>query len=129
MGPHLDRYSATWQATKLLLQGCFCRCHTPYSLYLSLFVQHAIPAVLVSQVHPDRNPVLGADLPLRTLSNSAVILLHSRSPFALRVRIHWKLTASRWGRPSHAISATDSKTRSTFRARKRAGADPFFTDP
>ena len=47
-------------------------------------------------VHADRNRLRNSFASLRTLS-SGDILLHGRSPFAPRVRIHWERIASRRG--------------------------------
>src|SRR5215472_4042137 len=98
MRSHFDGDTAVLPASKLSPHPCFGRRHAAPLLHFPILIQHTILTVSVSQVHTDRyRHWLRPYGPPRTLG-SGVILLHSRSPFALRVRsIHWELIASRWG--------------------------------
>src|SRR5580658_10074441 len=94
MRPDLDRDPATPHRTELLEQSFLGRGQAALSHPIAF--QLAIAAGPVAQVHPDRDRLRNSSTSPRTLSSSD-ILLHGRSPFAPRVRIHWERIASHRG--------------------------------
>src|SRR5258708_8817418 len=97
MGAHFQGHRAPPHSRKLLPHGFAARRHAAFRHHLAVVPDHAVAAGLVSQVHADRDrPFAPGCRPFRTLGSGA-ILFHGRSPFALRVRIHWELIASRRG--------------------------------
>src|SRR5713226_6410472 len=110
MGPHFQGYPAAGYCAEHLRHGLLAAPHAAFQHYLARFVQHAVAAALIPQVQTDRD---WASLPARLLAGPVdfpahfvcpftralfrdVILLHGRLLFALRVRSHWELIASRW---------------------------------
>src|SRR6266478_3953747 len=96
MRSHLDGHPASPPRSERLRQSLLGGGHLPFFHHFSLTVQHAVATHPVAQVHADRH-CLGALFPLPHTLSSNVILFHGRSPFALRVRFHWELIASRRG--------------------------------
>src|SRR6266852_9109290 len=110
MGPHFQGYPAAGYCAEHLRHGLLAAPHAAFQHYLARFVQHAVAAALIPQVQTDRD---WASLLARLLAGPVdfpahfvcpftralfrgVILLHGRLLFALRVRSHWELIASRW---------------------------------
>src|SRR5207302_1847237 len=110
MRPHFHCNPAPRYGAEHLRYGFFGASDASFQHHFALFVQHAIAAALISQVQADRDR---ASLPARLLAGPVdfpahfvcpftralfrdVILLHGRLLFALRVRSHWELIASRW---------------------------------
>jgi len=94
---HFHGHPAAPQRAKFLGQRFFRRAHAAFLNNLALFSQHAITAGFVSQVHTDRDrPCFYERLPV---SDSVGRCYSSSWPvsFALRVRTHWELNASRRG--------------------------------
>ena len=110
MRPHFHCNPAPRYGAEHLRYGFFGASDASFQHHFALFVQHAIAAALISQVQADRDRAFLlarllpgiADFtayfvrpPARALFGD-VILLHGRLLFALRVRSHWELIASRW---------------------------------
>src|SRR5688572_27685442 len=95
MHSHFNGDPTRRQFFKLLCHRLTRRCDFLFPQHFARTVQHALTTRLVSRAHTDRDRSLRQLLAaLRTLLTSA-ILLHGPVSFALRVRIHWELTASR----------------------------------
>src|SRR5260221_6891415 len=122
MRSHLDGHPASPPRSERLCQSLLGGGHLPFFHHFSLTVQHAVATHPVAQVHADRH-CLGALFPLPHTLSSNVILFHGRSPFALRVRFHWELIASRRGPAfsyhlgnGSAILSRDHRKRSNIQA-------------
>src|SRR6266852_8367708 len=100
MRSYFHRYPASTHCAQSLRQLLLCRCYAAFFHHLTVTIQYAVAAGFIPQVHADCDPSFR---PFPTLLTS-VILLHGRSPFALRVRSIGSLSHPAGGRPSHPIS-------------------------
>src|SRR5262249_26780647 len=103
MGPHFDRHTTWLHGCEDLRHSLLGSRHAGLPRHLPVLVQHAIPARLVPQGYSNGHVFFPGRLRFHfpTLSTTA-LLLHGRSPFALRVRIG-SLTHPAGGRLSHSI--------------------------
>src|ERR1700680_4622178 len=81
MGSHFHSHQAPRHRAEHLHDGLLACAYSAFLYHLSVALQHAITAGLVSQVHTDRKAFFASfSAPLRTLLTS-VILLHGRFSF------------------------------------------------
>src|ERR1700682_842127 len=104
MGSHFHSHQAPRHRAEHLHDGLLACAYAAFPYHLSVALQHAITAGLVSQVHADRKAFFASfSAPPPTLLTN-VILLHGRFSFCTSSASIREHIASRRGRPSHSIS-------------------------
>src|SRR5579871_2294554 len=102
---------AAWHGSENFAQRFRSRAHALFQLYLPHFIQHAVPAVAISQIQSD-GQCLPRNIPALLCRRSAN-LLHCRSPLSLvplSTSITWERTPHPVRRPafsSHLFSTID----------------------
>src|SRR5271156_4077343 len=102
MRPDFQCDPTAWQRAEDFLQRSYRRSHSLLELYLTRFIQHAVPTVAISQIQSDGQFLLRNIPALRCRYGAN--LLHCRSPFYLCLEHVDNLGAHPVGdRPSHPI--------------------------
>src|ERR1700676_4781462 len=126
MRPDFQRDATARHGAKDFLQRFRIRTDSLLQLYLACFVQHAVPAVAISQIQSNGQFLLRNIPALRCCSGAN--LLHCRSPFYLCLEHVDNLGAYTASRPetgllipSVAVEKLISEIRGTFEHRKCLG--------
>jgi len=121
MRPDLQRDPAVRHLAENFAQRCRIRADALLPLYLTRFVQHAVPAVAISQIESDGQSLL-QDF-LARLRRYGATLLHCRSPFYLCFEHVDNLGAYTASRPETGLLIPSVYTGHRIKLRWLYGAD------